>query len=495
VVSGSPAVSLAVVAAVVLATILFALLGVHRIKMNPRQFIVGGRSFGTLFLWVLLAGEIYTSFTFLGAAGWAYGLGAPAYYILSYGTCAYILGYFLLPAVWRAGKEHDLLTGPDFFTAFYGSKTLTVAIAVCQFVLVVPYVTLQLSALQILLQIAGYGRYDATASVALAFILIALFVLTAGLRGTAWASIIKDLLVIGAVLFAGVTIPMRFFGSPAAMLDRMVQVHPRMLALVPGTSAHGTIWFVTTVLLTATGFFMGPQSMIATYSGKSEAALRRNAMLLPLYQLILLLMIFAGFSALLIAPGLHGTQVDRSFLTVVARYYPSWVLGLIAAAGALAALVPASGLLLAAASVFVKNVLGDGFGVTASDAARTPATRIAVIVVALLALGLWLAVPRTIVELLLIYYNGITQFAPGVFAALVWRRANAWSVGAGLLAGFAVAIPLTYANVEPWGINAGFAALLINAAVVVVVSLLKPSGSSDATRSSPGNRPAYRRAD
>lgn len=492
---GTPEVSLAIVAVVVLATILFALLGVHRVKMNPRQLIVGGRSFGTIFLWVLLAGEIYTSFTFLGAAGWAYGLGAPAYYILAYGACAYIIGYFLLPAIWRAGKEHDLLTGPDFFAAFYGSKALTVAIAVCQFVLVVPYVTLQLSALQILLQIAGYGRYDATASVALAFILIALFVLTAGLRGTAWASIVKDLFVLGAVLFAGIAIPMRFFGSPAAMLDRMAQLHPQMLTLVPGASTHGTIWFVTTVLLTAVGFFLGPQSMIATYSGRSEEALRRNAALLPLYQLILLLMIFAGFSALLIAPGLHGTQVDRSFLLVVSRYYPSWVLGLIAAAGALAALVPASGLLLAAASLFVKNVLGDAFGVATIDAARTLATRTAVIVVALLALGLWLIAQRTLVELLLIYYNGITQFAPGVIAAMIWQRASAWSVAAGLLAGFAVAIPLTYANVAPWGLNAGFAALVTNAAVVVVVSLLWPSGSLGAKRSSPGSRPAYRRAD
>ena len=59
--------------------------GVRRVHMDPQQLIVGGRSFGTLLLWVLLAGEIYTSFTFLGAAGWAYGKGAPAFYILCYG--------------------------------------------------------------------------------------------------------------------------------------------------------------------------------------------------------------------------------------------------------------------------------------------------------------------------------------------------------------------------------------------------------------------------
>ena len=99
------AIALTIVAVVIVGTIALALYGVRRVKMDPQQYIVGGRSFGTVFLWVLLAGEIYTSFTFLGMAGWAYGMGAPAYYIFAYGTCAFVIGYFLLPAIWRVGKE------------------------------------------------------------------------------------------------------------------------------------------------------------------------------------------------------------------------------------------------------------------------------------------------------------------------------------------------------------------------------------------------------
>ncbi len=36
--------------------------------MNLEQWSVGGRGFGTIFVFLLLAGEIYTTFTFLGAA-------------------------------------------------------------------------------------------------------------------------------------------------------------------------------------------------------------------------------------------------------------------------------------------------------------------------------------------------------------------------------------------------------------------------------------------
>ncbi len=150
--------ALLIVAVVVFGTIGFALNAVKRFKMEPQEFIVGGRSFGALLLWILLAGEIYTSFTFLGAAGWAYGKGAPAFYILAYGTIGYIIGYFYLPVVWRIGKERGLMTWPDFLTDRYGSKALGTAVAVLQFFLTVPYVTLQADG------IADYSRLPGTVS-------------------------------------------------------------------------------------------------------------------------------------------------------------------------------------------------------------------------------------------------------------------------------------------------------------------------------------------
>ena len=467
----APAVALTIVGIILFGTIAFALLSIRRLKMDPQQYLVGGRSFGTFFLWVLLAGEIYTSFTFLGAAGWAYGFGAPAYYILAYGTCGYVIGYFTLPAIWKIATERKLLTAPDFFVDRFKSRALGVAVGVLQFFLLVPYVTLQLSGLQHLLTIAGYGVVNATWAVGVSFIAIALFVFTAGLRGTAWASIAKDALVLGAVIFAGIAIPIAFFGSPAAMFDQILRAHPNMLTLVPGAAPKGTIWYVSTVLLTAIGFYMNPASFNAVYSARSGDVLRRNAMLLPLYSLVLLLVFFAGFAALLIVPGLKGTQVDESFLLVVQHYYPPWVMGAIAGAGTLAALVPSSALLLAAAGVFSKNVLGDGFGIATSDRARTWATRILVIAVAVFALVLWIEEPRTIGEMLLIYYNGITQFAPGVFAALVWPKANAWGVAAGLLVGLSIAVYLANAQLSLGGVNTGFIALIANFAVMVVVSL------------------------
>ncbi len=444
--------------------------GVRRVTMDPEQYIVGGRSFGAVFLWLLLAGEIYTSFAFLGAAGWAYGRGAPAFYILCYGTIAYVLSYFLLPPIWRLAREHGFLTGPDLFVHQYRSRALGTLVALVGFVFLIPYVTLQLSGVQVLLRIAGYGALDSLAAVALAFMLVALFVFGTGLRGAAWASIVKDALVLLAVVFAGVVLPIHFFGSPAAVVDRVLVQYPHWMTLRVGTSSNGVSWFVSTVIMTALGFFMWPQSLAAVYSAKDEDTLRRNAIALPLYQLMFLFVYFAGFTALLVLPGLKGPAVDQSFMLVVQRYYPPWVLGFVAAAGCLAGLVPASVQVLAAASIVSKNILADTLGIATTSAEQTRATRFLVIVVALFAFVFWLYAKTTLVGLLLISYTGITQLFPGVVLSFARVRPSALGVGAGILAGIAALASFALAGASTVaGINVGMIALALNCAVTVII--------------------------
>jgi SSS family solute:Na+ symporter len=469
-------VSLGIVGIGIASVLIFATLAARRANLDPQEYIVGGRSFGAVFLWLLLAGEIYTSFTFLGAAGWAYGKGAPAFYILCYGTCAYALSYFLLPPIWTIGKERGLLTEADFFAERYRSPRLGILVACVGFVFLVPYVTLQLTGLEILLRIAGYSTLNSATAVGIAFALMTAFVYTTGLRGTAWASVVKDIVVLLAVLFAGIVLPMHFFGSPAGTIDRVLATRPHWMTLANDLSAQGTTWFVSTVLLTALGFFMWPQSFAAVFSARSAATLRRNAIFLPFYQLMLLLVYFAGFTALLVVPGLKGPAADQSFLLVVQHYYPPWTLGLVAFAGCLAALVPASGQILGAASLIAKNVAGDGFGIATSDAERLRLTRILVIVVAALALTWWLVARTSLVGLLLIGYSGVTQFFPGVVWALRSTRPSAVAIAAGIFGGLAVVATAAALGAPTIvGLNVGLFALLVNVAVAFGVSALRPS--------------------
>ena len=473
----SAAITLGIVALVVIGTVALGVRAVRGIAMDPQEYIVGGRRIGALLLWLLLAGEIYTTFTFLGAAGWAYGKGAPAYYILCYGTLAYIISFFLAPPIHRIARERGYLTGPDFFADRYDSRALGAIVALLGFVMLVPYVTLQLTGLQILLQIAGFGTFNPVVAVAIGFFLMAFFTFVAGLRGAAWASVVKDALVLIGVIFAGLVLPAHFFGSPAGAIDAVLRDHPGWLTIAGPASPNGITWVVTTTILTACGFFMWPQSMAAIYSARNEDTLRRNAVFLPFYQLMLLLVFLAGFAALEVMPGLQGPSADQSFMLVVQKYYPAWVLGIVAAAGALAALVPASAQLLAAASIIGKNVFSD-YGIARERAAQTRTTRILVLVVAVLAFGFWVLAKTTLVGLLLIGYNGITQLFPGVVLGVARRRPPAFAVGAGIIAGVIVLIVFAIAGTgQLSGINIGLVALVVNIAVVALASLV-PAAST-----------------
>src|SRR4051812_37972306 len=117
-------VALLVIAAFLALAVGLALLARRGRDMDLEQWTAGGRGFGAIFVFLLMAGEIYSTFTFLGGAGLVYGSGGAAYYILGYGTLAYILSYWLLPAVWRYPTPRRLVSQADVFTPPYGSPPL-----------------------------------------------------------------------------------------------------------------------------------------------------------------------------------------------------------------------------------------------------------------------------------------------------------------------------------------------------------------------------------
>ena len=55
---------------------------------------------------------------------------------------------------------------------------------------------------------------------------------------------------------------------------------------------------------------MWPHTFGSIYTARHERVFRQNAIVLPLYQLILLFVFFVGFAAILQVPGLKGAEID-----------------------------------------------------------------------------------------------------------------------------------------------------------------------------------------
>jgi SSS family solute:Na+ symporter len=457
------------------------LLARGRRRMTLHEWSVASRGFGGVLVFLLMAGEIYTTFTFLGGSGWAYGKGAPAYYILCYGTVAYAMSYFLLPPIWRYATEHSLVSQADFFASKYGSRPLGVLVAIVSVIALVPYLVLQLKGLGIIISESSYGRVSANAAVWGSTAALMLYVVVSGVRGSAWTAVLKDSMILIVAVALGIYLPLHYHGGLHAMFASIAERHPGFLTLP--ARGQSPWWFASTVILTALGFYMWPHSFASTYTARDENVFRKNAMVLPLYQLVLLFVFFCGFAAIAQVPGLTGSEVDLSLLRLSKLAFTPWVVGVIGAAGLLTALVPGSMLLLAAATVLAQNVvrpLKPGLG----DHAVSVIARGLVPVIALVAVLLTISGNSGIVNLLLMGYNLVTQLFPALVFSLPERGTRfVTTSGAfcGILAGELTVAGLTAAHSSvatllpnaPGAVqdlNVGIVALLVNVVVLVAVS-------------------------
>lgn len=468
------AVALAVTFSIIAVGSLVGFYAGSRYKMDLEQWTVAGRGFGVVLVWLLMAGEIYTTFAFLGASGWAYSRGGPTLYILGYLTLAYVVSFFILPPIWEVGRKYVLQTESDFFQRRYGSKYLAALVSLIAVVFIIPYLQLQLTGLGIIVEIASFEGIGRTPAMLISFALVAAFVFASGIRAVAWVSVLKDLLLLFAAIAIGIAVPYKYFGGIGPMFTAVVHAKPGHLTM-PGATAHyGHAWYISTVLLTSLGFYMWPHAFGSSFTAKSSNTLRRNAVVMPLYSITLPLIFFVGFAAILIIPGLKDSNL--SLLRVVRHTFPAWFLGLIGGAGALTAMVPAAILMLTSATLFAKNFWRPIFAPTMTDQNVARLAKIMVLVITIISLYFAIYSSTTLVALLLLGYAGITQFFPGVVLGLFSRRVTMQGVFAGLVAGVATVAFLMLTNRDPFlGLNAGFLALCLNFAVTGFVTLLTPA--------------------
>ncbi len=480
-------VSLAILGVTFAVAITLGLLAKRGHDMTLEQWSVGGRGFGSLFVFLLMAGEIYTTFTFLGGSGWAYGKGAPALYILAYLTLAYSLSYFLLPAIWRYSQGRGLVSQTDFFMAKYESPALGMVVSVVGVAALIPYLVLQLKGLGIIVSEASYGAIAPATAMVGGTAALMVYVVISGVRGSAWTATLKDLMILVVVVAMGIYLPYHYHGGFRTMFEAIALAKPGFLTLP--RAGMSPAWFISTVLLSAVGVYTWPQLFAGVYTAKHESVFRKNAVMLPLYQLVVLFVFFVGFAATLAVPGLAGAEGDLSLFRIAKMTFAPWVVGTIGGAGLLTALVPGSMLLITAATILGKNVFG-ALAPTRSERTVGLVARAMVPVLALVALALALHGGQAIVALLLMGYNVVTQLFPALVLSFGDRpRISARAALAGILAGeFTVAaVSLSGSSMATLApslpqvvkdLNVGVVALAVNVAVIALVSLLTPRAPS-----------------
>jgi SSS family solute:Na+ symporter len=462
----------------VLTTVVGVLAGLNR-RFGLEEYMVGGRSFGTVLFYTIAAAEIYSAFAFLGLAGWAFDKGLSITYSLAYMGIAYGLLFFIGPRIHRLGRRAGYVTQPDFFEDRYASRTLAVVTALVGIVFIVPYLQLQLLGAGIIVQLASGGAMSREVAIIFAVVALIVFVTVSGLRGIGWTNLLQALVMLFGMITVGVLVPEQFYGGIDGAFEALERLRPSHLSL-PDSGGLGLGWYASAVILSAFGGWAWPHLFAATYSAKSERVIRRNAGVLPLYQLALVPIIIVGFTCAAKAAEDGGfaasiSHPDHAMLVALVDYFPAWVAGAIGAGGLAAAVSTASALILAAANLTARNVLQKGLAPGLDDRRTAWAARLLVAPVAAVAAGLALAAPDMLVSLLLVGYSGIAQFVPAIYLGMFWRRTTLAGISAGLVVGVSIAVVGQLSGWPmPWGLHAGFVGLVVNLVAAVAVSLITP---------------------
>ncbi len=415
---------------------------------------LAGRRFGTLITWFLLGGDLYTAYTFIAVPAAMYGLGAlNGFFAVPYTILIYPLVYLLMPRFWAVCKQNNYVTASDFVKGRFGSSGLALAIAFTGIIATMPYIALQMFGIQVSLAALGIPLTTSIFGInvdiplIIAFIILAAYTYTSGLRAPAMIALVKDVMIF-IVLFATlIYIPFRLGGFNFIFQQVHLKAVHSLVAppTVPPTPKFFDIIhpnqylaYTTLALGSALALFLYPHSLTGVLSSNSTKVVKRNAALLPIYSLMLGLLALLGYMAIAahVTP-LKGFGNNGSIPALINAMFPSWFAGFAFAAISIGALVPAAVMSIAAANLFTRNIYKEYINRDATDRQESQVAKLTSLVVKFGALLFIVYIPtQYVLNFQLLGGIWILQTLPAVFLGLYTHWFNRWA----LLVGWAVAM-------------------------------------------------------
>ncbi|MDQ4502999.1 monocarboxylate uptake permease MctP [Sinomonas sp. ASV322] len=425
---------------------------------------LGGRGFGTWITWFLLGGDLYTAYTFVAVPAAMYATGAVSgFFAVPYTVVLYPIIFIIMSRLWSVSHRHGYVTAADFVGGRYGSRWLSLAVALTGIVATMPYIALQLVGIKAVLTVLGLGSSSnpllTDLPLILAFVVLAAYTYTSGLRAPAMIAFVKDILIYLAIIVAVIYLPIKFggwdtiFNAAQAKLTTPSPTTgkpPGVFILSP--TNYSAYW--TLALGSAMALFMYPHSITGVLASKGRNTIRRNAAILPLYSLMLGFLALLGFVA--IRAGTKPIDLDGSTnpqLVIPQLFldaFPSWFAGIALAAIAIGALVPAAIMSIAAANMFTRNIYRDFFRPDADPKTEANVSKIVSLVVKVGALVFVIVMDQTTaINLQLLGGIWILQTFPAVVAGLYTRWFDRWALLIGWAAGILFGTVSAYNVVNP----------------------------------------------
>ena len=452
---------------------------------------LGGRRFGTVITWFLIGGDLYTAYTFIAVPALAFGAGAVAFFAVPYTIVIYPILFLVFPRLWHVCHKHGYITAGDFVRGRFGNRWLALAITVTGIIATMPYIALQLVGIQVVVGALGISGTGLASDLPLiiAFVILAAFTYSSGLRAPASIAIVKDILIYITAFAVIIAVPIQL-GGFAKIFSAIPE--SKLLLATPGPNTTGAYSaYATLALGSALALFLYPHSLTGILSANGGHAIRRNAALLPGYSFLLGLLALIGFFALAagldklpeFAAGFKEFGNNFAVPALILHSFPSWFVGVAFAAIGIGALVPAAIMSIAAANLYTRNIHREFINKSPTDKQEAQMAKWVSLIVKFGALVFIIFIPtKFAIFLQLLGGIWIIQTLPSIMLGVYTRWFDDWAllVGwvVGIITGTAMAIAVDLSPTYPLALLGhsfpGYIALYTVILNLVVAAVLTP---------------------
>lgn len=444
---------------------------------NIDEWGLGGRSFGTWITWFLVGGDFYTAYTIIAVPALVCVVGAYGFFALPYTIIVYPFVFAVMPLLWKRARDAGYVTAGDIVHGQFGSRALELAVAATGVVATMPYIALQLIGMTAALKALGlHGEIP----LSIAFIILALYTYSAGLRAPALIAFVKDIMIYIVVIVAVLLIPSKLGGYENVFASAKAAFDAKGTgSLLLGGNQY--VAYATLALGSALAAFMYPHTLTGIFASNSANTIRKNAVLLPAYTLLLGLLALLGYMGH--AAGLKLDSPNDVVPALFQTLFPSWFAGFAFAAIAIGALVPAAVMSIGAANLFTRNFWKAYVNPSVTTEGEAKVAKLSSLVVKVGALLVILLLPTQFaLDLQLLGGIWILQTLP----ALIFGLYSSWFRAPALLAGWITGFvggtylvwdagwkPLHAISLggEPFTVYTGLLALAANIAITCVINV------------------------
>ena len=374
---------------------------------------------------------------------------------------AYPIIFFFMSRLWSVSHRRGYVTSADFVRGRYGSRGLSLAIAVTGFVATMPYIALQLIGIQAVLEVAGIGGSGNWLAkdlpLLIAFAVLAAYTYTSGLRAPAIIAFVKDALIYLVIVVAVIYLPTKvggwghIFDAADTKMQTANKVTGKTQRFDPGPAPNSSgptspwpsdrRWRCS---CTRTRSPPASRPRTGTPSGATPRSCRRTPSCWRSWHC------WDGSRSPPRPPPSAPTAKPNAQLVIPQLFedqFPSWFAGIAFAAIAVGALVPAAIMSIAAANTFTRNIYKEWLRPDASPKHEAQVSKIASLVVKVFAVGFVLTMDKqNAINLQLLGGIWILQTFPAIVFGLYTRWFHRWA----LLTGWAVA--MAYGTWSAYGV-------------------------------------------